>query len=538
MGENKDYKGFAYINGSDKPYILYGNSEDYIISRLQNFNRARTEQQRYVSVNIGVLVDQKETAQVRYENYKKYDVATGRDISPVYLRLPSLPKEEFVRLTEQIKAEGAKYNPHKKRWYALPDEVDRFKEYLNDSPQNRAEVIDIQKELQEMMIEEEPQKDVWENRHGIIDLEAKYTLTLQDGRQITVSAGDLPAEYQNKTVGDMLQGMDIALDQVLSRPELSMDMEKTESGEYILDVSKEMEINECTVYFPDGRDPMTLYGDQFGVSFSSLSKEEAQELVDNYLLNQADPYQIEDQLEYVLGRTITAYAFDSESHLFYKLEGMVFDHNDTQVMLKFEEDKICDNIPEEYMMYEKETLYSGAQKKWIEDVMKLDVPAASYKFMYNSTYTSAQLEALAESFKDGLRPEQIKSFADPQIASWKMDLYRIGMQHGISAEQLQDLTQKSVDWVTGREEITGVINEHRKVISQNIVKSGFQPTPEIVRKMEHLNHLTGRENTIKDVCIAFKQGVYKDDEKLDRLVKDLGREFQMQEMTMKQMPIQ
>lgn len=537
MGIEKDsaqnYKGFAYVKGSDKPYILYGTSEEYIISRLQNYNRARSSELKYSTVNIGSLVEQIDDVQVRYENYKRYEVATGRNITPLYLTLPPLSNDEFKQLTNKLKEEGAKYNPHKKRWYAYADEIERFSDYVPQEKQDAIKVIDIKQELQEAMQEVDKTivSPIKKEKYSISSIDVQYVVTLENKRQIALSAGDVSTEYKDKTFQEFLQGLDMTLDNVLAREQAEVF-----ESEYILDVSKDIDINECTIYFSDGRDPMTLYGDQFGINFSSLDKDAAQELVENYLLNQADPYKIEDQLEFIINRPITAFAIHPVNHEFYKIEGTVFEQSEKDVTLRFTGDKISVNIPQEYMQYEKETLYSSAQKKWIEDVMRLDISPIEYKFMCNSSYTSAQLETIAESFKDGLRVEDIKLYADPQIPSWQMDLYRFGMQHGISYSEIQTINNLSQDWITGRDKLTATIKEHRKGLAANIAATGFKPTPEIVKKLEYLNHLTGKENSVKDVCQAFKQDIYKDNPKVDHLVKELGRTFQMQEMA--KIPIQ
>ena len=277
MGIEKDsaqnYKGFAYVKGSDKPYILYGTSEEYIISRLQNYNRARSSELKYSTVNIGSLVEQIDDVQVRYENYKRYEVATGRNITPLYLTLPPLSNDEFKQLTNKLKGEGAKYNPHKKRWYAYADEIERFSDYVPQEKQDAIKVIDIKQELQEAMQEVDKTivSPIKKEKYSISSIDVQYVVTLENKRQIALSAGDVSTEYKDKTFQEFLQGLDMTLDNVLAREQAEVF-----ESEYILDVSKDIDINECTIYFSDGRDPMTLYGDQFGINFSSLDKDAAQ----------------------------------------------------------------------------------------------------------------------------------------------------------------------------------------------------------------------------------------------------------------------
>ena len=53
------------------------------------------------------------------------DYITSHD-EAIYLRLPSASPEEFKRIIEQIKQDGARYNPDKKRWY-ITESADRKK---------------------------------------------------------------------------------------------------------------------------------------------------------------------------------------------------------------------------------------------------------------------------------------------------------------------------------------------------------------------------------------------------------------------------
>ena len=547
MGDRlQEYKGYAYIKGQDKPYELYGNSEEYIISRLQNFNIARTEQQKYATVNIGVLADQSAGTTVKYENFKRFEVATGKDITPIYLELPHLSKEDFLQLTSELKADGAKYNFHKKKWYVLPEDAERFEKYL-PSAEPKEEQININKEFQEVVRqEEEPQElsasenadqEVWHDRHGLEGMEFKIELQLAN-QKVVLNLNDLPKNtyIMNKPFAEIMNSIDDALDKVLAKQ--AFETEQTPSQEqegYILDISKDIEVNECTVFFSDGQDPLHLYGDQFGINFANTPKETVQELVDNYLINQADPYKIEDQLEYVLNCPVRGYAFDEKSLEFYEVKATVFDVGEKEVMLKFTPEQRNDYITDEYMHFEKKDLFSAAQKKWIEDVVKLNV--TDYQFMCDASYTSAQLEAIADGFKDGLSAEQIKLYADPLTPSWKMDLYRIGMIHRIDPERLNNITTQSQDWISGRNMVNDAIKEHRLELGTKITKAGFKATPEMIRKLEHMDHLTGRENSIKDVCVAFQEQTYRDNPKLNQLVNDLGREFQLQELAMKHAPI-
>ena len=68
---------------------------------------------------------------IKYENYQKFDVHTGQNISHIYLQIPNgLSKEEFQDTLKYFRENGAKFNSYKKAWYIEPGKEENFKDYL------------------------------------------------------------------------------------------------------------------------------------------------------------------------------------------------------------------------------------------------------------------------------------------------------------------------------------------------------------------------------------------------------------------------
>lgn len=148
---HKPYKGFANEKGKKAPTVLLGDSPDEIINRIQGWNGARKEEEQFITCNIGSLNAQTN----RYENYHKYSVAEGKDISPIYLDIPRLNKEDFTKLTKQFKEAGARYNGTNKKWYITPStDANFFLPYISSTVQ-RTQTPDLKAEQASAAIPEE-----------------------------------------------------------------------------------------------------------------------------------------------------------------------------------------------------------------------------------------------------------------------------------------------------------------------------------------------------------------------------------------------
>lgn len=126
----KTYQATAYLKKTtDKPTVLYGNNSQELLAKLQKWNKTRTDDMKFYSCYIRSL--NPETS--KYENSIKYDVETGKDITPIYLELPPMKREEFLEVVAQLKADGAKFysNSTGKGFYITPDQnIEKFSKYI------------------------------------------------------------------------------------------------------------------------------------------------------------------------------------------------------------------------------------------------------------------------------------------------------------------------------------------------------------------------------------------------------------------------
>lgn len=128
-GKNQQapYQARVYLKQkTDTPTFLFGNSPENIIAQLQEENKGLAEGMQFYSAYISKLDPETN----RYENPAKYEVASGKDITPIYLNLPHMEREEFKKVAEQLRADGAKYNFVKKAFYTTKDNLNPFAAYL------------------------------------------------------------------------------------------------------------------------------------------------------------------------------------------------------------------------------------------------------------------------------------------------------------------------------------------------------------------------------------------------------------------------
>lgn len=127
------YKGIVYAarhGGKEAavPENFYGNSVQDILITLQGKNRYREKENQYVNVYIGELNLEKN----RYDNYAKYEILGGKNITPIYLNIPHIAdRKEFNALSNRLMMDGASYNKFKNKFYITRDcDLNKFADFL------------------------------------------------------------------------------------------------------------------------------------------------------------------------------------------------------------------------------------------------------------------------------------------------------------------------------------------------------------------------------------------------------------------------
>lgn len=457
--ENNQYKGFAYTNSSNKPTIVYGTSAEDILTKLSAYNIARTENDKFRTCNIGELnVDTG-----KYGEYHKYDVATGKDISSIYLQIPRLNKTEFQKVVADLKAAGARYNPNKKAWYITVDqdkrEFDRICSQFSEEPGKTT-------------VEPTVEGPDDENRPEFVieGFEIQYAVKVQNRTVIIPESVDLNLIKAAVPVDDFLNRLnEKAVEQL---QQLSDNPERIAGeSEYSISVSREAEDNHCMVWFNDGREPLSLSGDEYGIHFPSMGQSEVADFVAGYLRQQEHP-ELNMQTEYHAGDRIDCYVplrlqdnaaiadqplyVENVRHVAGTVQAVQMQRDGSKEYI------VLDDRGDEQTVFSDE-IYTPDQARVLLRAASDELTGVQFDLLADKRLSAAQMEEIRFGYKDGLRVEQVALYANPEMSTAEMDLCRIALTNGLGYAEINDLLKetKELSWTDSRNRLNEVIKEHK-----------------------------------------------------------------------------
>lgn len=89
---------------------------------------------------------------------------------------------------------------------------------------------------------------------------------------------------------------------------------------------------------------------------------------------------------------------------------------------------------------------------------------------------------------------------------------------------------KSLDYNNNVAQTSDFVNSQTK-ITEDILKSGYQPTKKMVRNIEVLNDITHKENLLKEICTSYKGGCHDMSTEEKKLIEDIAKECGAQELS-------
>lgn len=494
------FKGFAYAN-TNKPTVLYGASVEEILRRLNSYNAARVADFQFKICNIGQL----DVQTSKYVDYHKFDVATGRDISNTYLEIPALKKSEFKKVISDLKAAGARYNPSVKKWYITPDQVDqdiqKFQDICNQF-NSEQEAIETGKNEIFDATESQTRQDL-----QIEGIDIQYAIKMENQKIVTISSSEIGLNPADVSVGELIEKLgEKATEQIRKDPEAAV-----QGSEYSISVSKNNEDNRCTIYFNDGREPLDLRGDAFGIHFPTMDAQMISDFVEDYMsrlekpeLNLLKEYKVGDQIDcYIPLKTNKLYNpeqpiyVENVEHIIgtiqnvekYRPNVMSLEHENHAEAYEQMEYVIRDQQGNEYHINAND-IYAPEQAQVLLRAAEDELFPVQYDLLADRNLSAAQMEEIRFGFKDGLTIEQVALYAQPDMKPSEMDICRIGLQNGLGYVEIRNLLRdtKELSWIDSRNKLNEAIKNHKQVIVEESeysnaetgklyghVKDGYRP---------------------------------------------------------------
>lgn len=142
--EEKKYYSYMY-NKDGRVSCFTGSSVESVTEHWQQTAQGASGRGKGDTAEY-FYVREKNAATGQLGEASRYETATGRDVTPVYLNLPHMSRENFAKTTRYLKENGARFNSIKKLWYVTRDQdLDRFEEFLHKHEQKGSGTSTVQK---------------------------------------------------------------------------------------------------------------------------------------------------------------------------------------------------------------------------------------------------------------------------------------------------------------------------------------------------------------------------------------------------------
>jgi len=144
--EEHRYVTYATLPGSEKETVLEGDDLGQLFAKWREMEEKQDPGHKIRNV---FVVD----TTAAYDASRKYEIATGKDVTPVYLEFPAMSGEDTEKVIQWLKENGAEYNGKRNLWYIGRQDsaqfIDKFKRYIQESSESRKETKPREKAVEE-----------------------------------------------------------------------------------------------------------------------------------------------------------------------------------------------------------------------------------------------------------------------------------------------------------------------------------------------------------------------------------------------------
>lgn len=424
----------------------------------------------------------------------------------VRLNIPkNLDKDEFLRMIQYFKENGARYQPDEKVWTIGKSQKDSFEKYImpdtneENSTLGNAEEIKLSEEEINMLGPEsaENMKQFFRDHGGV----------LKDSMWIVPKSA-------------------FELEKAVPESNIQEAMNKKEEFTNKLDkLLREYGYDKGYAYSMD-------LAEMISKETLLMPPEPEVEVAEAKSNSTATVQTVDREGGYRKGNYVSLHVPDYKTAVYEIKEVCGIKEISGQILAETQDHLILEGKDGKEISVAKKEIYDEMQTSIVEKAMSMDQNVRDQiDLIGNPKLSAPQMDQILNGINDGLQPLLVAQYANPKIPAWQMDIYRYGMLNGLGYDQIKAGCLQ--DWDSSRNNIDNMIKEQRGHIVSDLKANNYIPEKRLVHKIGRLNGLTGGKfNKVSDIVNSVKSGKLSNRYGEASLLKEIGDDLQHQRKIM------
>ena len=424
----------------------------------------------------------------------------------VRLNIPkNLDKDEFLRMIQYFKENGARYQPDEKVWTIGKSQKDSFEKYImpdtneENSTLGNAEEIKLSEEEINMLGPEsaENMKQFFRDHGGV----------LKDSMWIVPKSA-------------------FELEKAVPESNIQEAMNKKEEFTNKLDkLLREYGYDKGYAYSMD-------LAEMISKETLHMPPEPEVEVAEEKSNSTATVQTVDREGGYRKGNYVSLHVPDYKTAVYEIKEVCGIKEISGQILAETQDHLILEGKDGKEISVAKKEIYDEMQTSIVEKAMSMEQNVRDQiDLIGNPKLSAPQMDQILNGINDGLQPLLVAQYANPKIPAWQMDIYRYGMLNGLGYDQIKAGCLQ--DWDSSRNNIDNMIKEQRGHIVSDLKANNYIPEKRLVHKIGRLNGLTGGKfNKVSDIVNSVKSGKLSNRYGEASLLKEIGDDLQHQRKIM------
>lgn len=424
----------------------------------------------------------------------------------VRLNIPkNLDKDEFLRMIQYFKENGARYQPDEKVWTIGKSQKDSFEKYIMPDTNEENSTLGNAEEIK--LSEEEINMLGPESAENIKQFFRDHGGVLKDSMWIVPkSAFELEKAVPESNIQEAMNKKEEftnKLDQLLR--EYGYDKGYAYSMDLAEMISKE------TLHMPP--EPEVEVAEEKSNSTATVQT-------------------VDREGGYRKGNYVSLHVPDYKTAVYEIKEVCGIKEISGQILAETQDHLILEGKDGKEISVAKKEIYDEMQTSIVEKAMSMEQNVRDQiDLIGNPKLSAPQMDQILNGINDGLQPLLVAQYANPKIPAWQMDIYRYGMLNGLGYDQIKAGCLQ--DWDSSRNNIDNMIKEQRSHIVSDLKANNYIPEKRLVHKIGRLNGLTGGKfNKVSDIVDSVRSGKISNRYGEASLLKEIGEDLQHQRRVM------